>query len=103
MRLATFNLLGGLSLVDGRVDPDRLIADIASLDADVLGRQEVDRATPRSDGVDMAALAAETVGPQAAWRFAPALMGTPRATWAPAVDGDEERGDAPAFGIALVS
>ena len=43
MRLATFNLLHGRSPADGVVDPDRLVAAVASLDADVLALQEVDQ------------------------------------------------------------
>ena len=34
MRIATFNILHGRSLDDGRVDVDRLAAAVKSLDAD---------------------------------------------------------------------
>ena len=37
MRIATFNILHGRSLDDGRVDVDRLAAAVKTLDADVLG------------------------------------------------------------------
>ena len=50
VRLATFNLLHGRSLEDGRVDVDRLADAVKTLDADVLGLQEVDRDQPRSHG-----------------------------------------------------
>ena len=55
MRIATFNILHGRSLDDGRVDVDRLAAAVKSLDADVLGLQEVDRDQPRSFGADLTA------------------------------------------------
>jgi endonuclease/exonuclease/phosphatase family metal-dependent hydrolase len=37
VRIASFNLLHGRSLDDGRVDVDRLATAVKSLDADVLG------------------------------------------------------------------
>lgn len=103
MRVVTFNVLHGRSLADGRVDPGRLQAEIAGLDADVLGLQEVDRAQPRSGRIDLPALAAAAVGSGAAYRYLPALMGTPGGTWSAAVDGDEDRLDEPSYGIALVT
>src|SRR3954447_14486414 len=77
MRFATFNLMHGRSLSDGRVDPDRLRQAVVDLDVDVLGMQEVDRDQPRSGGADLAALAAAALGERAAHRFAPAVIGTP--------------------------
>ncbi len=103
MRVATFNVLHGMSLTDGRVDPARLAAEIGSLDADVLGLQEVDRAQPRSGHVDVTAVAAAAVGAGATYRFAPALIGTPGQAWTAAVDGHEERADEPGYGIALIT
>jgi len=102
MRVATFNILHGRSLADGRVDADRLASAIASLDADVLGLQEVDRAQPRSGQVDLTAVAAQAAGASAA-RFAAALIGTPGETWSAATDRDEDRDGEPAYGVALVS
>ena len=99
MRVATFNVLHGRSLIDGMVDPGRFAVEIGSLDADVLGLQEVDRGQPRSGGRDLTALAAAG----AEHRFAPAVMGTPGQAWTAAVDGDEERVDEPAYGVALVT
>ena len=58
MRLATFNLLHGRSLSDGAVHAERVAAAVAELDADVLALQEVDRAQPRSGGLDLTAIAA---------------------------------------------
>lgn len=101
MRLATFNVLHGRSLSDGEVDPARLQDAVAALDADVLGLQEVDRAQPRSGKHDLTALAAEAMGGEG--RFAPAVMGTPGERWRAARAGDEDRTDARAYGIALVS
>ena len=102
MRLATFNVLNGRSLSDGRVDIGRLRDAVAGLDVDVLGLQEVDRAQPRSGGHDLTAETAAALGAQY-HRFVPAVMGTPGRSWVAAVDGDHERGDVPAYGVGLVS
>lgn len=110
MRLATFNLLHGRSLTDGTVDPDRLRAAMATLDADVVGLQEVDRAQPRSRGLDLTAVAAEglagaarSAGTQVSHRFVPALIGTPGGRWRPATDVDGDGGDEPGYGVGLVT
>ena len=101
MRLATWNVLNGTSLLDGRLDVARLAAAARSLRADVLGVQEVDRAQPRSRGVDLVAEVAAGLG-AASWRFAPALIGTPGGRWRAAEDADAE-GAEPAYGVGLVS
>jgi endonuclease/exonuclease/phosphatase family metal-dependent hydrolase len=100
MRLVSFNLLHGMSLEDGRVDAARLCSAVAALDADVVALQEVDRDQPRSDGLDLTALAADALAAPDS-RFAPALIGTPGFAWRAAED-DEPAG-APAYGIGLVS
>jgi len=100
VRIATFNILHGRSLDDGRVDVGRLAAAVASLDADVLGVQEVDRDQPRSHGADLTALAAEAMGAPE-HRFVAALAGTPGGTWT-AATGDEQPGTA-VYGVALLS
>ncbi|WP_210503364.1 endonuclease/exonuclease/phosphatase family protein [Nocardioides xinjiangensis] len=100
MRLATFNILHGRSQSDDRVDLDRFAGAIASLDADVLALQEVDRYQSRSSEVDLTALAAEAMG-ATEHRFVAALAGVPGATWMAAV-GDEQP-DSAAYGIALLS
>lgn len=100
MRLATFNILHGRSLEDDRVDLDRLSSAIASLDADVLALQEVDRAQPRSHHADLTAIAAEAMGAEA-YRFVAALSGTPGATWMAATE-DEVPGTA-SYGLGLLS
>ena len=83
MRLATFNILHGMSPEDGRVDVDRFADAVRLLDADVLALQEVDRNQDRSTHADLAAVAAEAMeAPE--HRFVAALSGTPGATWRPA-------------------
>lgn len=100
MRLATFNILHGRSVHDGDVDPDRLVASVEHLDADVLALQEVDCDQPRSKMADLTSLAAEAMG-ATSHRFVAAIAGTPGATWM-AATGDEQPGTA-AYGIALLS
>jgi endonuclease/exonuclease/phosphatase family metal-dependent hydrolase len=100
VRIGTFNILHGRSPDDGRVDVDRLAAAVKSLDADVLGLQEVDRDQPRSLGADLTAVAAEAMG-AAEHQFVAALSGTPGGTWM-AATGEEQPGSA-SYGIALLS
>src|SRR3954465_7345224 len=98
VRIATFNLLHGRSLEDGRVDVERLAEAVKSLDADVLGLQEVDRDQPRSLGADLTAVAAEAMG-AVDQQFVAALAGTPGGTWM-AATGDEQPGSgAPGEGV----
>ena len=99
MRLATYNVLSGRSPSASEVDVDRFAAAVASLDADVLALQEVDRHQPRSGHVDLTAVAAAATG-AVEHRFAAAMTG-PGGAWNPAT-GDEPP-DAPAYGIALLS
>ncbi|SNQ46031.1 conserved hypothetical protein [Frankia canadensis] len=102
MRLGSFNVMHGLSLVDGQVAPDRFAAAVAGLGTDVLGLQEVDVDQPRSARMDLAAAAATALGAAAEdWRFVPTVYGTPGAHWRPAT-GPPARGE-PAYGIALIS
>jgi endonuclease/exonuclease/phosphatase family metal-dependent hydrolase len=101
VRLATFNLLSGRSLRDGRADAEALADAVRTLDPDVLALQEVDRHQPRSGGVDQAALAASAMA-AAEHRFVPLVRGTPGTTgWAPAAP-DASDGQ-PSYGIALAS
>src|SRR3954463_13704111 len=100
VRIATFNILHGRSLEDGRVDVDRLADAIKRLDADVLGLQEVDRDQPRSFGADLTAVAGEAMGAVDS-QFVSALSGTPGGTWM-AATGEEQPGSA-SYGIALLS
>ncbi len=100
VRIATFNILHGRSPEDGQVDVDRLATAVESLDADVLGLQEVDRDQPRSMGADLTAVAAEAMGAKE-HQFVAALHGTPGGTWM-AATGEEQPGSA-TYGIALLS
>ena len=99
MRLATFNILHGRSPADGRVDLDRFSQAIRSLDADVLGLQEVDRDQPRSHGADLTAVAADAMGAPE-HRFVATLHGTPD-LWS-AATGDLQPRTA-SYGIALLT
>ena len=106
MRLATFNILHGRTFDGGPASVDRLAEACASLEADVLALQEVDRGQPRSGGVDQAAVVAEGMG-AAAWRFEPAIVGEPGGRWRPASNEDHDaevhpRADG-GYGVALVS
>lgn len=94
------------------MDTDRLVEACASLDADVLCLQEIDRGQARSDGVDQTAAIAARMG-ATAWRFEPALIGEPGGTWRPAADEDSaatvdsqavDEGQAPSagYGIGMV-
>ena len=99
MRIATFNILHGHSVEDGRVDVERLADAVKRLDADVLGLQEVDRDQPRSMNADLTAVAAEAMGAVDS-QFVAALSGTPGGTWM-AATGEEQPGSS--YGIALLS
>lgn len=99
MRVVTWNVLHGRSPTDRRVDLDRFADAVASLDADVLALQEVDRNLDRSLGADLAAVAAEAME-ATAYRFAPALLGSP---WDWRTPRGDVAPDAPGYGIALLS
>ena len=76
------------------------MAACASLDADVLGLQEVDRAQVRSGGVDQTDAVARGTG-AVAWRFEPAILGEPGGVWRRATAIDSA--DGPGYGVGLVS
>jgi endonuclease/exonuclease/phosphatase family metal-dependent hydrolase len=106
MRLASFNLMHGRTLSDGRIEPGRLAAAIARLDADVLGLQELDRGQPRTTGRDLTAEVAKATGASDA-RFVATVVGVPGQDWEPAtgdpVKVDEPYSGDPEYGIGLVS
>ena len=102
MRLASFNVLHGRSLADGDVSTARLVEACASLGADVLALQEIDRNQPRSGHVDQTAVVAAGMGADG-WRFEPALLGEPGATWRAATDDDDPAGAEAGYGVGLVS
>lgn len=100
MRVATFNILNGRTPSDREVDLGVFAQAIASLDADVLALQEVDRSQPRSRHADLTAVAADAMG-AVDQRFVAALTGSPGATWMAATG--REQPDAAGYGIALLS
>jgi endonuclease/exonuclease/phosphatase family metal-dependent hydrolase len=107
LRLGTFNLLSGRSLSDGLVDPALLSDAVASLDADVLSLQEVDRGQERSGARHQAADLAAATG-AVAHRYVETVHGTPGENgWLPAQPADPADPDAdgvmPGYGIALLS
>ena len=81
---------------------ERLVAACASLEADVLALQEIDRNQARSGRVDQTKAVAEGMG-AAAWRFEPALVGEPGATWRAAADDDDLAGGGAGYGVGLVA
>lgn len=99
MRVATFNILHGRSLVDGRVDVARFADAVRRIDADVLALQEVDRDQPRSLQADLTTVAARAAH-ASEHRFVATLHGVP-GTWTAA--SGMEQPDTAAYGIALVS
>ncbi|MDP9434276.1 MAG: endonuclease/exonuclease/phosphatase family protein [Actinomycetota bacterium] len=102
MRLATWNLLHGISLSDGQVQPSRLLEGARALDADVLGLQEVDRGQPRSAGRDQTAEVGRATG-AADWRFVPALVGERGGRWRAADDSDADDASGLHYGVGLVT
>jgi hypothetical protein len=76
VRLATLNLLNGMSLDDGAVLPERLAARSASCAPTSSGCRRWTAGQPRSHGADLTACVAEAMGAEH-WRFVPALIGTP--------------------------
>ncbi|MEU8925636.1 endonuclease/exonuclease/phosphatase family protein [Kitasatospora sp. NPDC048545] len=123
VRLATFNVLHGRQLLDdGRqatqasdtVTVHPLVDAVASLDADVVALQELDRFQLRSGRVDQARALAEATG-AVDWRYASAFhaRAVPGRSWArdrsePGMrvygpPGTGHDGGAPSHGIALLS
>ena len=104
VRVATFNLLHGISLHDGKVDEGALRSSAAALGADLLALQEVDRLQPRSGLVDQTAVVAGALG--ATHRvFVPTVRGTPgEAGWQGVhAEAEAEADSGPSYGIGLVS
>jgi endonuclease/exonuclease/phosphatase family metal-dependent hydrolase len=110
VRLATYNLLHGVPVLEGMTAPDLdadgrptgltvaddapLRAAVTLLDADVIGLQEVDVDQPRSGGVHQVRAVAEALGAPH-WRFAPSVSGTPGVPgWVEATD-EQERASNP--------
>lgn len=100
--MASWNLLHGRSLRTGQVDEGDLRTGAAMLDADLVSLQEVDRHQDRSARSHQAAAVADATG-AAWWRFVPSVWGEPGRSGSPVAPRDEDDGDRPAYGIALVS
>ncbi len=67
MRVATFNIQHGRPAGDGGVDIDTVVDACASLTADVLALQEVDRGVRRSGRNDLAGAVADATGATLLW------------------------------------
>lgn len=120
VRCATFNVLHGRRIQpDGRPaaaepgDASAPLAEaVASLDADVMALQEVDRLQERSGCADQAAVAADAMGARD-WRYATALhcRSVPGRGWVldPTEPGmrvhgpEAQQPEVPSHGIALLS
>jgi endonuclease/exonuclease/phosphatase family metal-dependent hydrolase len=98
LRIGTFNLLHGMDMRTGRVDLAAAAHAIAALRLDVVALQEVDRALPRSGGVDQVAALAAELGLRGV--FGPALLGDPDTRWT-AIGARDPGG--PAYGVGLLS
>jgi endonuclease/exonuclease/phosphatase family metal-dependent hydrolase len=108
MRVATWNLLHGIPLLDPLNVPN--LADVAStVSADLIGLQEVDRQQLRSNYEHQTKTVADAIG-LPYWVYAPAVIGTPGETWEDATDSQihshqhsESESDQPHYGIGLAS
>ena len=108
MRVATWNLLHGIALVDPHEAPN--LAQVASsVSADLIGLQEVDRQQERSNYEHQTKTIADAMG-LPYWVFAPAITGTPGETWEGATDSHIHSHqdtaadqDQPHYGIGLAS
>ena len=108
MRVATWNLLHGIPLLDPLNVPD--LAQVASLiSADLIGLQEVDRQQVRSNYEHQTKTVADAMG-LTYWIFAPAVTGTPGEAWEGATDTHvhahdhaESETSQPHYGIGLAS
>lgn len=102
LRLTSWNLLNGRSLVDGQAD--RKVLETAmrnffdEFQPDVLGIQEVDDAQQRSGDFNQSEIIAELMGAEY-WRYTPTLFGTPGEIWS---DKGEDSQEA-SYGIGLIS
>ena len=108
MRVATWNLLHGVALVDPSEAPN--LAQVASsISADLIGLQEVDRQQERSNLEHQTKTIADAMG-LPYWVYAPAITGTPGESWEGATDSHihshehlEQEQDQPHYGVGLAS
>lgn len=99
LTVATYNLLHGLHIAErGRLDLAAAADTIASLGADIVAVQEVDRELERTGKVDQVAWIAQRLG----WygTFAPALIGSPETAWRAITRADP---GGPGYGVGVLS
>jgi len=97
LRIVSYNLLHGIDITArGAVHLSAAADVLASLDADVIALQEVDRGQDRTGGADQVADLADALGMTGV--FCPALLGDPGTSWRPA---DPDDGSA-AYGVGLL-
>lgn len=108
MRVATWNLLHGVALVDPSKAPN-LSQVASSISADLIGLQEVDRQQTRSSNEHQTKIIADAMG-LPYWVYAPAITGTPGESWEGATDAHihshehlEQEQDQPHYGVGLAS
>jgi endonuclease/exonuclease/phosphatase family metal-dependent hydrolase len=102
IRVATFNLLHGMSPATTSAAEDALRSSARRLDADVVSLQEVDRGQDRSGRVDQAAVIAAELGAEH-WRFEASVHAVPGPYGWQRPSGPALDGAGPSYGIALVS
>lgn len=101
MKLATWNILFGTALQEGK----SLTEAVSNLDVDVLALQEVDYLQPRSGNRKMIEEISQSCS-YSHWIFAPTLHGTPGSSWTPATDvrSSHQPAELPtSYGIGLLS
>lgn len=98
MRVATWNLLSAVDPADGQVKLDAVAAGIASLDAEAIALQEVDRCLARTGETDQLAELAGRLGYTGV--YGPALLGEPGDRWEEVAGADP---GGPAYGIGVLA
>lgn len=101
LRVSSWNLLNGRSLVDGSATRQTLERGLSrfleEFTPDLLAIQEVDDLQPRSDGIHQTKVIADLMGTEY-WHYQPTLFGTPGGEWS-----TTEQAESPTYGIALIS
>jgi endonuclease/exonuclease/phosphatase family metal-dependent hydrolase len=98
LRIATYNLLHGIDARTGKLDLEAASEAVATLGADIVAVQEVDRGLARTGLIDQVHQMAQLLE----WHgvFAPALLGDPETRWTTCPAGET---DGPAYGVGLLS
>jgi len=101
LRVSSWNLLNGRSLVDGSATRQTLERGLSrfleEFTPDLLAIQEVDDLQPRSEGIHQTKVIADLMGTEY-WHYQPTLFGTPGGEWS-----TTEQAESPTYGIALIS